>query len=126
MSIAYEEKAAAALEQLGLSVALGQLDGACQQAAAANWSYSHFLGYLLEGELEERHRKTVAMNFQFAKFPYTKRLEEVDYSAQPTLARRVVYELYNGGFIVRGRDNGLFGPPAVCRILMSGALGGCT
>lgn len=85
MSVLYEEKAATALAQLGLTVALEQLDQACQRAAAEQWSYSHFLGYLLEGELQERHRKTVALNLQFARFPYLKRLEEFDFAAQPGL-----------------------------------------
>lgn len=44
MSVAYEAKAPAALERLGLTVALTHLDAVCQQAAAAGWSYSHFLG----------------------------------------------------------------------------------
>ena len=35
MSLAYEQKASAGLEQLGLSVACQQLDQASQQAAAA-------------------------------------------------------------------------------------------
>jgi hypothetical protein len=61
MSAAYEAKASAALEELGLGVALAHLDHVSQQAAAEGWSYSHFLGYLLEGELLERHRKTVAL-----------------------------------------------------------------
>jgi hypothetical protein len=61
-SITYEQKAGQGLQQLGLDVALGQLDTAGQQAAAGQWSYSHYLGYLLEGELNERHRKTVELN----------------------------------------------------------------
>jgi len=126
MSIAYEEKASEALEQLGLSVALGQLDGACQQAAAANWSYSHFLGYLLEGELAERHRKTVSMNFQFAKFPYTKRLEDFDYSAQPTLDRRLIDELATGRFLYEGRNIVFLGPPGVGKTHLALALGAVT
>jgi DNA replication protein DnaC len=76
VSITYEQKAPAALEQLKLTTALAQLDSAAQQAAAQSWSYSHFLGYLLEAELQERHRRTVRLNLQFARFPYYKRLED--------------------------------------------------
>ena len=50
MSVPYEEKATEALAKLGLEVALSQLDQAAQAAAASSWSYTHFLGYLLEGE----------------------------------------------------------------------------
>ena len=69
MSITYEEKAPAALEQLKLTTALAQLDGAAQQAAAASWCYCHFHGYLLAAELQERHRRTLKRNLQFARFP---------------------------------------------------------
>jgi DNA replication protein DnaC len=98
VSIAYEQKAPAALEQLKLSTALAQLDSAAQQAAAASWSYSHFLGYLLEAELQERHRRTVKLNLQFARFPYHKRLEDFDYAAQPALDRRLIDELVHLSF----------------------------
>ena len=82
MSVAYEAKASDALEQLGLATALSHLDSVSQRAAAEGWSYSHFLGYLLDGELAERHRKTVALNLQFSKLPYLKRLEAFDFDAQ--------------------------------------------
>jgi DNA replication protein DnaC len=126
MSITYEEKAGPALEQLGLDVALGQLDQVCQQAAAASWSYSHFLGYLLEGELAERHRKTVALNFQFAKLPYMKRLEEFDYTAQPSLDRRLIDELATGRFLYEGRNIVFLGPPGVGKTHLAIALGAVT
>src|ERR1039457_1679776 len=73
-SVPYEEKATTALKHLGMSTALAQLDTAAQQAAAEKWSYTHFLGYLLSGEIAERHRKTVALNLQVARFPALKRL----------------------------------------------------
>jgi DNA replication protein DnaC len=126
MSLAYEEKAATALEQLGLGVALGQLDQVCQQAAAAGWSYSHFLGYLLEGEMADRHRKTVALNFQFAKFPYVKRLEEFEYTAQPALDRRLIDELATGRFLYEGRNIIFLGPPGVGKTHLAMALGAVT
>ena len=44
MSELYESKARTGLEQLGLTVACDQLDSVAQQSAAANWSYTHFLG----------------------------------------------------------------------------------
>src|SRR5579863_1946644 len=99
MSAAYEAKAAAGLEKLKLLTALDHLDAAAQRAAAEGWSYSHFLGYLLEGELDARHRKTVALNIQFARFPYLKRVEEFDFEAQPGIDRRLIEELATGRFL---------------------------
>ena len=123
MTIPYEHKAPAALDQLGLRVALAHLDQACQQAAAGSWSYSHFLGYLLDGELLERHRKTVQLNFQFAHFPYLKRLDEFDFAAQPTIDRRLIDELATGRFIHDGRNIVFLGPPGVGKTHLAIALG---
>ncbi|MES2569522.1 MAG: IS21-like element helper ATPase IstB [Verrucomicrobiota bacterium] len=122
-SIAHEEKALAALDQLGLSTALSQLDGAAQRAAAESWSYSHFLGYLLEAEVNERHRRTVTMNLQLARFPYLKRLEQFDFAAQPSLDKRLIEELATGRFLAEGRNLVLLGPPGTGKTHLSIALG---
>jgi DNA replication protein DnaC len=126
MSIAYEQKAPAALEQLKLTTALAQLDSAAQQAAAASWSYSHFLGYLLEAELQERHRRTVKLNLQFARFPYHKRLEDFDYAAQPAVDRRLIDELATCRFLHDGRSIVFLGPPGVGKTHLAIALGWLT
>jgi len=123
MSTLYEQKAAIGLEHLGLATAVAQLDQAAQQAAAGSWSYSHFLGYLLEGELEERHRKTVKLNMQFAKFPYVKRLEHFDFAAQPSIDRRLMDELATGRFLSEGRNIVLLGPPGVGKTHIAISLG---
>ena len=123
MSVSYEQKATQGLEQLGLKVALAHLDQASQKAAAESWSYSHFLGYLLEGELLERHRKTVELNLQFARFPYLKRLEEFDYAAQPSIDRRLIEELATGRFLYEGRSIIFLGPPGVGKTHLGIALG---
>lgn len=123
MSVAYEEKAPAALESLGLTVARQRLDQAAQQAAARGWSYSHFLGYLLEGELLFRHEKAVKLNLQFAKLPYLKRFDDFDFLAQPTIDRRLVDELKTGRFLAEGRNIVFLGPPGVGKTHLAIALG---
>jgi len=123
MSRLYEEKALTALEELGLTVARERLDATCQQAAAEQWSYSHFLGYLLEGELQERKRRTVQLNLQFARFPAPKRLSDFDFGAQPGLDPRLVDELATGRFLYEGRNLVLLGPPGVGKTHLAIALG---
>lgn len=119
----YEHKAVEALQALGLSVARDRLDATAQQAAAEQWSYSHFLGYLLEGELAERHRRSVEISLKFARFPYLKRLEDFDYAAQPSIDRRLIDELATGRFISEGRSTVLLGPPGVGKTFLAIALG---
>ncbi len=121
-AIVYEAKAAAGLDHLGLKVARQHLDQTAQQAAAADWSYTHFLGYLLDGELEERRRRSVELSLQFARFPYHKRLEDFDYSAQPSIDRRLIDELATGRFTAEGRNVVLLGPPGVGKTFLAIAL----
>ena len=111
MSVILEEFAITGLERLGLTTATQRLDQIAQQAAAHHWSYSHFLGAVLEAELAERHRRTVALNLQFAKFPSLKRLGDFDFAAQPSLDRRLVDELATGRFVGEGRTLFFLGPP---------------
>jgi DNA replication protein DnaC len=123
VSVTFEGRAAEGLEALGLAVARAHLDGAAQRAAAEGWSYTHFLGYLLDGELAERHRKRVELNLQFARFPVVKRLDQFDFAAQPGLDRRVVEELATGRFLAEGRNVVLLGPPGVGKTHLAIGLG---
>lgn len=119
----YEEQAREGLERLGLSVAVDHLDTTAQRAAAEQWSYSHFLGYLLDGELQERHRRTVELNLKFARLPYHKRLDDFDFAAQPSIDRRILDELATGRFLHEGRSVCLLGPPGVGKTHLAIALG---
>jgi DNA replication protein DnaC len=123
MSVAYEQKASSALQQLGLAIAEQQLDQAAQQAAAAGWSYTHFLGYLLEAETRFRHEKTVRLNLQFANLPYLKRLQDFQFQEQPSLDRRIMDELATGRFLQEGRNVVLLGPPGVGKTHLAISLG---
>lgn len=119
----YESRAREGLEHLGLAVAHDHLDGAAQRASAEGWSYSHFLGYLLDGELAERHRKTVALNLKFARLPVHKTLDGFDFAAQPSIDRRLIDELATGRFLREGRNVVLLGPPGVGKTHLAIALG---
>ena len=123
MSVTLEARAAEGLEELGLSVARAHLDGVAQRAAAEGWSYTHFLGHLLDGELAERHRRRVELNLGFARFPAVKRLGDFDFAAQPGLDRRLVEELATGRFLYEGRNVVLLGPPGVGKTHLAIGLG---
>lgn len=89
----FEERALAALEELKLATAARDLDTVSQRAAAEVWSYTEFLGHLLDGELKHRQQVRVEMSLQFARFPYLKRLAEFDFRAQPAVEGFVTVRL---------------------------------
>ena len=119
----WEERAVSGLQELSLNTASMNLDTVSQQAAAENWSYTQFLGYLLDGELKQRHQTRVGMSLQFARFPYLKRLAEFDFKAQPAVDRRLVEELATGRFLSEGRNIIFLGPPGVGKTHLAIALG---
>lgn len=119
----YEELARTGLEELKMATALETLDTATQEAAAGGWSYTHFLGYLLEGELKERHRLRVKMSLQFARFPYLKRVEDFDFAAQPSVDQRLIEELRTLRFVGEGRNLIFLGPPGVGKTHLAISLG---
>jgi DNA replication protein DnaC len=119
----WEEKALTGLAELGLLTAQAQLDSVSQQAAAEDWSYTQFLGYLLDGELKQRQQMRIQMSLQFARFPYLKRLSEFDFKAQPAVDKRLVEELATGRFLSEGRNIIFLGPPGVGKTHLAIALG---
>ena len=108
MSVTDEARARAARAE---RLPSAQLDSVAQRAAAERWSYTHFLGHLLDGELRTRHPKRVELNIQFAKFPVQKDFDGFDFGAQPGVDKRLVDELRTGRYLEEGRNVILLGPP---------------
>jgi DNA replication protein DnaC len=123
VSVSDEARAVESLERLGLSVCQAQLDSVAQRAVAEFWSYTHFWGHLLDGELQTRHQKRVELNIQFAKFPVKKDFDGFDFGAQPGVDKRLVDELRTGRYLQEGRNVILLGPPGVGKTHLAIALG---
>jgi DNA replication protein DnaC len=123
MSTLLEQLASDGLERLGLSTALLYLDSTAQQAAAHDWSYSHFLGCLLDHELKSRRQRFIKTSLKFASLPWQKRLEDFDFSFQPSVDRKLLDELATGRFLSDGRNVIFLGPPGVGKTHLAIALG---
>jgi len=113
MSALHEQLASDGLLQIGATTAHAQLDSPAQQAAAHHWSYSHFLGRLLEAEIAARRQRVIETSLHFSGLPWQKRLSDFDFSFQPSIDRALIEELATGRFMDEGRNVIFQGPPGV-------------
>ena len=100
-----------------------QLDALCEQAAKRELNYREFLAEALGSEWQGRRLKGVERGLRLARFPYIKTLEQFDLGFQPSIDRKLVRELAGLGFVERGDNLLLLGPPGTGKTMLAVALG---
>jgi len=100
-----------------------QLDTLCEQAAKRELNYREFLGQVLGAEWQGRRLQGVERGLRLARFPYIKTLEQFDLGFQPSIDRKLVRELAGLGFVERGDNLLLLGPPGTGKTMLAVALG---
>jgi DNA replication protein DnaC len=100
-----------------------QLDTLCEQAAKRELNYREFLAEALGTEWQGRRLKGVERGLRLARFPYIKTLEQFDLGFQPSIDRKLVRELAGLGFVERGDNLLLLGPPGTGKTMLAVALG---
>jgi len=103
------------LKELRLS-GLGQsLPARLQEAAANQLTHAEFLELILQDELNIRHQRQLGRRTQAAAFRHPKSLEDFDWSFNPGVPRKMIFELADGGFLREHTDVLFLGPRASAR-----------
>jgi DNA replication protein DnaC len=111
------------LRQLKLAGMIDTLDVRNEYAIKSNISYLEFLSLLLEDEINSRADHSFKNRLRRAHFPYYKTLEEFDFSFQPNLNKKQIYDLATCGFIRKKESVVFIGPPGVGKTHLSIAIG---
>lgn len=111
------------LKRLRLSGLAQALDVRLQEAAGHQLSHAEFLELVLQDELLVRDERQTARRVKAADFRELKPLDDFDWSFNPSINRKQVYDLATCRFIREGRDLLLLGPPGVGKSFLVQALG---
>jgi len=111
------------LAYLKLAAAAEHLPSALEAAERDKPGYTQFLHDLLDVEVSATEQRRLASRTRLAGFPSTKTLEDFDFSAQPSLDRRLVDELATLRFIEEKANVLAIGPPGTGKTMLAIALG---
>jgi DNA replication protein DnaC len=114
---------ATTLKQLRLSGLLQTLDVRLQEAAGHQLGHAEFLELVLQDELAVRSDRQLQRRTKAASFREPKTLDAFDWSFNPSLKRKQIYDLATGRFIREARDVLLLGPPGVGKSHLVQAIG---
>lgn len=111
------------LRKLRLSGLAGTLDVRLQEAAGNRLSHAEFLELIVQDELLVRQERQIQRRTKQAAFREARTLEDFDFSFNPSVPRKLIYELATCRFIEQGRDVLLIGPPGVGKSHLAQAIG---
>jgi len=111
------------LRQLRLSGLSQTLEVRLQEAASNRLSHSEFLELILQDELNIRNQRMMERRNKAADFRDTRTLEDFDFTFNPAIKRKQIYDLAAGQFSREYRDVLLIGPPGVGKSHLVQAIG---
>lgn len=112
-----------ALTRLRLSGLAASLDIRLQEAVGHHLGHGEFLELILQDELLVRNDRLVGRRTKAAGFREVKTLDEFDFAFNPSIKRKLIFDLATGRFIREARDVLLIGPPGTGKSHIAQALG---
>ena len=109
--------------QLRLSGLLQTLEVRLQEARSHDLSHEEFLELILADELNIRDQRKIARHTKAASFREQRSLKDFDFSFNPKIDRKLIYQLATGTFLDQGRDILMVGPPGVGKSHLAQGIG---
>ncbi len=111
------------LKDLRLSGLAASLPVRLQEATANRLSHGEFLELILQDELNVRQERRLGRRTKAADFHSLKPLEDFDWSFNPAIHKKEIFDLAVGNFIRQSKDVLFLGPPGVGKTALAQALG---
>jgi len=112
-----------ALRKLRLSGLAQSLEVRLQEAASHNLNHAEFLELILQDELAVRADRLRNRRIKAAAFRELKTLEDFDFSFNPSIKKKQIFDLATCRFVREARDVLLLGPPGTGKSHLVQALG---
>lgn len=111
------------LKDFKLSGIYRNLEERLSYAQEKSLSYLEFLTLLLEDELNNRRENSYRKGYGKAKLPAQKRMEDFDFSFQPSIDKRIINDCITCQFITARRNIVLIGNPGTGKTHLAIAIG---
>ena len=112
-----------ALKKLRLSGLNQSLEARLHEAASHNLNHLEFLELILQDEMLVRSERLLNRRVQSASFRELRTLDQFDWSFNPSIKKKQVFDLATGQFIREARDVLWLGPPGLGKSHLVQAIG---